>query len=168
MTHTVDVATTKDTKVTKEQEGDRNRWDSDNDNFGDLCALRVLCGLIHWQQEDLNVRPFVGDADPVRSAAARGMLQHFCDDLQFHDSRAFAELNVSLAAAAGEAPEAGRTRSRRSRGPSRRNPRMSEPMAGACRVPCDLWASMVLAAPDPTLSWPRSSPADPGPTLPWA
>jgi hypothetical protein len=45
-----------------------------------------------------HVRPFIDDADPVQSAVARGMLQHFRDDNRFHESRAFAELNLEFSA----------------------------------------------------------------------
>ncbi|NUQ61082.1 MAG: hypothetical protein HUU20_01250 [Pirellulales bacterium] len=36
------------------------------------------------------------DPDPVTAAVAGGMLQHFRDDARFHETRAFAELNLDL------------------------------------------------------------------------
>ncbi|MBN1588439.1 MAG: hypothetical protein JW888_02895 [Pirellulales bacterium] len=43
-----------------------------------------------------HVIAFVNDPDPVQSAVARGMLQHFCDDRRFHDTPSFAELNLNF------------------------------------------------------------------------
>jgi len=43
-----------------------------------------------------HVLPFVDHSDPVQSAVARGVLQHFRDDATFHETRAFVELNVAI------------------------------------------------------------------------
>jgi len=53
----------------------------------------------HVRVRSKHVLPFVDHPDPVQSTVARGMLQHFRDDVVFHGTRAFAELNVSLSAA---------------------------------------------------------------------
>lgn len=45
-----------------------------------------------------HVAAFVDTDDPTVCAVARGMAQHFRDDAVFHDTRAFAELSLALAA----------------------------------------------------------------------
>ncbi|HLA86035.1 MAG TPA: hypothetical protein VJL29_14680 [Thermoguttaceae bacterium] len=50
-----------------------------------------------------HVAAFVDHDDPVQADVARGILQHFRDDLRFHGTRAFVELNLGLAAAIREA-----------------------------------------------------------------
>jgi hypothetical protein len=44
--------------------------------------------------------PLVEDRDPQVAAVAGGILQHLRDDLRFHETRAFAETSLELAAAA--------------------------------------------------------------------
>jgi hypothetical protein len=46
-----------------------------------------------------NVGPWASDADPQVAAVARGVLQHLRDDGRFHETRAFAETSMELAAA---------------------------------------------------------------------
>ncbi len=40
---------------------------------------------------------FVGDADPILAAVARGVVQHHADDAWFHATPAFSELNLAFA-----------------------------------------------------------------------
>jgi hypothetical protein len=53
--------------------------------------------------------PLAGDPDPRVAAVAGGLLQHVRDDVRFHQTRAFAETSLELAAAAGRVlgPDAG-------------------------------------------------------------
>jgi hypothetical protein len=46
-----------------------------------------------------NVEPLAAHPDPETAAVARGLLQHFRDDSQFHGTRAFAETSLELSAA---------------------------------------------------------------------
>ena len=46
-----------------------------------------------------NVEPLANHPHPETAAVARGLLQHFRDDAQFHSTRAFAEANLELSAA---------------------------------------------------------------------
>ena len=46
-----------------------------------------------------NVEPFVDDPHRETAAVARGLLQHFRDDSQFHNTRAFTEASLELSAA---------------------------------------------------------------------
>ncbi len=46
-----------------------------------------------------NVEPLITHPNPDTAAVARGLLQHFRDDSQFHNSRAFAETNLEISAA---------------------------------------------------------------------
>lgn len=46
-----------------------------------------------------NVAPWTRDEDPLTATVARGVLQHLRDDGRFHETRAFAEANMELAAA---------------------------------------------------------------------
>ena len=43
--------------------------------------------------------PFVGAPDPRTASVARGVIQHIRDDARFHQTRAFVELSLELAAA---------------------------------------------------------------------
>lgn len=43
-----------------------------------------------------NVEPFLDDPDPLLADVAAGILQHLDDDRWFHQTRAFAELNLQL------------------------------------------------------------------------
>ena len=50
-------------------------------------------------------RPFANDADEVLSHVAQGVVQHHTDDAWFHQTRAFAELSLSLTALTRDALE---------------------------------------------------------------
>ena len=43
-----------------------------------------------------NAEPLTGDADPITSAVARGIVQHHQDDNWFHRTQAFAELSLQF------------------------------------------------------------------------
>lgn len=45
-----------------------------------------------------HARAFLADADPRLAAVAGGVMQHLRDDARFHESRAFAETSLELAA----------------------------------------------------------------------
>lgn len=57
----------------------------------------------HVRVRSKHVISFVDHPDPIQADVARGMLQHFRDDVRFHATPAFAELNVSLAMAVRDA-----------------------------------------------------------------
>ena len=46
-----------------------------------------------------NVEPLAADPNRETAAVAGGLLQHFRDDAQFHQTRAFTEINLELSAA---------------------------------------------------------------------
>ena len=46
---------------------------------------------------------FLNDADPCVAEVAAGILQHLCDDAQFHATRAFAETSLQLTVAVRDA-----------------------------------------------------------------
>ena len=50
-----------------------------------------------------HAEPFTEATDPPLAAVARGLIQHFRDDLHFHETRAFAETTLELSAAARRA-----------------------------------------------------------------
>jgi hypothetical protein len=43
-----------------------------------------------------SVAPWLADSEPIQADVARGTMQHLVDDARFHESRAFAELNLAL------------------------------------------------------------------------